>query len=148
MCSHEKTEYRKRGNAIYAQCVNCGDSVGSAVARSNFHLHEIDALRPFDDELRESYWKDESARRKVASEREEKEKREAWFVRYNEYLNSMEWRARRAKVLQRDNYTCQACLVETATQVHHTTYDRVFREPLFDLQSVCDECHESIHKTK
>lgn len=64
---------------------------------------------------------------------------------YPEYLKSDDWRAKRAIVLERDNNTCQACLRAPATQVHHKSYERVFDEPLFDLESVCDECHGKIH---
>lgn len=64
---------------------------------------------------------------------------------YAEYLKSDEWMAKRKQVLKRDNHTCTACLEATATQVHHTTYERVFDEPLFHLQSVCDDCHAKIH---
>lgn len=64
---------------------------------------------------------------------------------YAEYLKSDEWMAKRKQVLKRDNHTCTACLEAPATQVHHTTYERVFDEPLFHLQSVCDDCHAKIH---
>lgn len=64
---------------------------------------------------------------------------------HNVYLKSKEWYNKRIKVLNRDKYVCQACLKNKATQVHHLTYERIYKEPLFDLVSVCDECHNSIH---
>jgi len=66
---------------------------------------------------------------------------------YNEvYLNSAEWKDKRIRVLNRDKYICQGCLSNKATQVHHLTYERIYKEPLFDLISVCENCHKSIHE--
>jgi 5-methylcytosine-specific restriction endonuclease McrA len=70
----------------------------------------------------------------------------AWWAKYNAYLQSPQWRAKRLKVLERDNYWCKACNEAEAVQVHHKTYEHVFDEPLFDLESVCLECHEKLHK--
>lgn len=72
-------------------------------------------------------------------------KKEEHTKKYHEYLKSPEWKDRRLRVLNRDKYICQACLINEATQVHHLTYDRIFKEPLFDLTGVCDSCHNSIH---
>jgi 5-methylcytosine-specific restriction endonuclease McrA len=67
-----------------------------------------------------------------------------FFEYYNRYLQSPAWLAKRAKVLKRDNYTCQACLDEPATEVHHKSYIHFGNEPLFDLVSVGDICHKFI----
>jgi hypothetical protein len=65
---------------------------------------------------------------------------------YNDvYLKSMEWKDKAKRVLNRDKYICQACLINPANEVHHLTYDRIYKEPLFDLVSVCSNCHRSIH---
>lgn len=66
--------------------------------------------------------------------------------RYHAYLDSPEWKDKRLRVLNRDKYICQGCLINKATQVHHLTYDRIFKEPLFDLTSVCNDCHHNIHE--
>ena len=68
------------------------------------------------------------------------------YQRYLKYLNSDAWAKKRDMVLRRDNYLCQACLVNRATQAHHLTYSMLGREPLFDLIAVCAECHKEIHK--
>ena len=64
---------------------------------------------------------------------------------YNEYLQSDVWKRRRQRVLERANYLCESCMEEPATLVHHLTYDRVGKEPLFDLVALCDNCHKQIH---
>jgi 5-methylcytosine-specific restriction endonuclease McrA len=74
-----------------------------------------------------------------------REDSEHWWRQYNTYLESPEWKARRKAVLERDEFLCQGCRKQRATQVHHLTYDRKGNEMLFDLVAVCDECHEAIH---
>lgn len=74
----------------------------------------------------------------------EKRNDEFWS-KYTLYLNSDDWKNKRSLVLKRDNNICQACLTNAANQVHHLTYERVFNEPLFDLVSICNTCHDKIH---
>ena len=66
---------------------------------------------------------------------------------YRMYLASKEWKKRRARVMDRDNYLCRIC-GKRATEVHHLTYDRIFDEPLYDLVAICRECHEVITEMK
>ena len=75
----------------------------------------------------------------------EEQRNTVWRDNYNDYMQSPEWREKRKKVLQRDQYLCQGCLRERATQVHHLTYDHLGNEPLFELTSICDSCHEQCH---
>lgn len=63
---------------------------------------------------------------------------------YHDYLQSPEWKAKRNAVLERDKHKCRICDGK-ADRVHHMTYDRKFNEPLYDLISVCKECHTMIH---
>lgn len=65
--------------------------------------------------------------------------------RYREYLKSDQWLHRRDLVLERDQYKCQACLCNKATQVHHLTYNHVYEEFMYELTSVCESCHRRIH---
>ena len=70
-----------------------------------------------------------------------------WLAAHEQYLGSNAWNERRAAVLQRDKYQCQAGLdhcAHKAMQVHHLTYRHWRNEPLFDLISVCIPCHEEI----
>lgn len=70
-----------------------------------------------------------------------------WLAEHTRYLASTAWGERRASALQRDKYECQARLnrcSRKATEVHHLTYRHWRNEPLFDLTSVCHECHEEI----
>lgn len=65
----------------------------------------------------------------------------SWQQRYEIYINSPRWKEKRVKVLERDNYLCQSCLEQEATEVHHTNYTNAGCEPLFELVSVCNACH-------
>mgnify|MGYP000374292437 FL=1 len=62
------------------------------------------------------------------------------------YLKTEKWRQIRIKILNRDDYKCQGCLENKATDVHHITYDNWMNEFMFELISLCRECHTKIHK--
>jgi 5-methylcytosine-specific restriction endonuclease McrA len=64
---------------------------------------------------------------------------------YEEYINSPAWRFKRQLVLDRDGGICQGCRKREAQEVHHLTYVRFGAEMLFDLISVCTDCHDKIH---
>lgn len=63
---------------------------------------------------------------------------------YHRYLRSLAWRWKRVRVLWRDRGRCQIC-GRLATDVHHLTYARKYREPLYDLLTVCRACHDKLH---
>lgn len=65
----------------------------------------------------------------------------------NMYLKSDAWRRKRYVVLKRDNWRCVYC-GEKATQVHHQKYakNKIGMEPIKWLVSVCQSCHDSLHK--
>lgn len=60
--------------------------------------------------------------------------------RYEQYIASVSWQAKRMKVMARENAICERC-GEPATQVHHKSYKRLFDEPLGDLEALCGKCH-------
>jgi 5-methylcytosine-specific restriction endonuclease McrA len=102
---------------------------------------------------RDAEW--EARRAEIAAER--REQSEQWWADYNAYMLSPEWRAKRAAVLERDDWLCQGCRVNRAAQVHHLHYPQncqpgsaewISKEKLFDLVSVCDDCHDDIHRVE
>lgn len=63
---------------------------------------------------------------------------------YRDYIASDAWRRRADLRLHKDEYICQAGLpgcMTAATQVHHVTYNHLGCEPIWDLESVCGDCH-------
>jgi hypothetical protein len=58
------------------------------------------------------------------------------------YYASREWATLKAAVRERSGGLCERCRRRPYTQTHHTTYERMGRERLDDLQGLCDRCHE------
>jgi hypothetical protein len=65
--------------------------------------------------------------------------------KYQAYLCSREWCARREAVRKRSGGKCERCRVNKMDHVHHLTYARKYDEPLEDLQAICKDCHEFTH---
>jgi 5-methylcytosine-specific restriction endonuclease McrA len=60
---------------------------------------------------------------------------------YHGYMKSKAWAERRHAVMVRAGGLCEHCQRQTATAVHHITYDSLGEEPLTDLQALCARCH-------
>jgi len=140
-CEHEQTEVRARmlsnGTVVHMrQCLRCGGNRGC--------VKKTDGGVPaFDEALRQRWLDRESAYYEQRQHEHETRQGEFWR-RYDEYLRGPVWGSKKARVLRRDGYMCQACQDRSATQVHHLTYAHVFDEPLFDLISVCEICHKRL----
>ena len=61
---------------------------------------------------------------------------------YGVYMASREWALKKRAVRERSGGICERCKKAPATQVHHLTYERLYRELLSDLLHVCRPCHE------
>lgn len=68
--------------------------------------------------------------------------------KYNYVMQSEDWRQIRKLALERDNYLCQGCRLKKAAEVHHTTYKNLGDELLFQLVSLCVNCHQKLHPDK
>jgi 5-methylcytosine-specific restriction endonuclease McrA len=65
---------------------------------------------------------------------------------YEEYLQSPEWRLKRAKTVRRAGYRCQVCNRRGPLHVHHRSYENLGRERTRDLVVLCDGCHRLFHE--
>ena len=67
---------------------------------------------------------------------------------YHNYLKSEKWQNIRQEVLQRDNYHCRLCNSTNFLQIHHISGKHRFKEEtaLYSLMTLCDSCHEKIHR--
>jgi len=92
----------------------------------DFHIYVFNHNQPLRDFLQSLRMKRELSFREV----------------YDNYMKSPEWLVLRLKVLERDEYTCQICQ-KAATEVHHLTYKHLTHEYLFELISLCSECHKN-----
>ena len=64
--------------------------------------------------------------------------------RYRRYLLSDAWKAKRKAVLRAAGFRCRRCGAR-ATEVHHETYKRIYKERITDLTALCRACHEAAH---
>lgn len=149
-CNHPRTEVRYRyiaggARVIQNQCIDCGNSVGNFIGQKDKSDAYLQALQPWDDTLKEKELSKIEERR-VERALEAQKRSSEWWAWYNAYLQTPEWKTRRRRVLERDNHLCQGCRMADATQVHHLTYAHVGNELLYELISVCDDCHTKEHE--
>jgi len=149
-CKHEKfslVKYRvNNGFAVRTMCSACFKMFGGFIAQKD--CEDVEKIRVILKEKHDKHHEEEYV--KLAKRLDslvhwsEEYHKTKWFSEHNEYLKSMTWQEKREEVLRRDGYICQACLKKKATEVHHLSYDHWKNEPLFELISVCDECHTAI----
>jgi 5-methylcytosine-specific restriction endonuclease McrA len=151
-CRHPATELRRRINAggqvtYWNQCLTCGRFPGNAVGRPD----AADRVPDADATLRGRYDARRAAERHGIEQRHvrlQKRENANWWRRYNQYLDSPAWQARRRAVMEHAGGLCEGCGSRPATQVHHLTYDNVGNEFLWELKAVCDHCHRRCHPDK
>lgn len=61
--------------------------------------------------------------------------------RYHRYLQTDEWRERRAVAIRKAGGRCQVCNGSDRLEVHHRTYERFGAELEDDLTVLCEDCH-------
>jgi 5-methylcytosine-specific restriction endonuclease McrA len=75
------------------------------------------------------------------------EKRRHYKQRYYDYLKSDEWKKKRLERLKLDNFICQNCGNKSGRlDVHHTTYDTLYNESIYDIITLCHPCHFKLHE--
>lgn len=145
-CAHERshpTRYVQRNGISYVrhQCQHCGASVkGPKKAELEKQGYRIAALLPWDEALARR-WSN-----RLDHFQQTQRPFQARLDLYQQYLLSDTWKFKRARVLQRDDHQCQACCSAKAVEVHHKSYQNIGDEPLFELISVCKECHLQLHQ--
>ena len=158
--NHHDWEYRYKKSEIgritlYSQCSFCGKKHKSGMLKhetvpnllQKIHLGQINL---YDDTLYEKIganYDSFSKIRQIKHFQENTNQKKQWFVKHSEYLKTEKWKSIRLKVLKRDDYLCQCCLEASATEVHHLTYANWMDEFMYELISVCYNCHHNkIHK--
>ena len=140
-CNHQheiRKQIQSNGTEHFKeQCVTCG-KLGKNFKKSMLTSDQMSKAPLIDDEMQGQSF----AYCYNSFYSNLKELKNNW---YKEYLLSTVWMKKRRLVFERAGGTCEACLCEEATQVHHLTYDRIGREALFDLVAVCDSCHYDLH---
>ena len=149
-CAHENTETRNMShcNQIKLQCLDCGQSVGNAIKHASIDPETLATIQEFDYEFRDlmNERRIEESRKAIVARRIEFEiQRPERKADYAEYLKSNEWRQKRAQVIDRENGICQGCRQKRIQEIHHTTYENVRDELLFQLVGLCSDCHSKCH---
>lgn len=127
-------------------CMKCGLWMGM-VAKVNIIAPVEKHAVSFEQEKRNQE-KLHEAKHKAWMENWEKQRnfeREQRRAEYRKYLQSDQWRQKRAAVMRRANGICEGCQRARAVEVHHKTYENIFNEPLWDLVASCEACHRSVH---
>ena len=150
-CSHQfepiRLVTRNGSQQLKYECTLCGVR-SQPVSRSDMPMNHQAQARLITIE-EQQYAAEVAIRERQQRIRELDEKREReraeWRAKYNAYMGSEQWKHKRRKVMERDNYTCRGCGENRATEIHHSTYKHLGRELLFELVAVCRKCHEIVH---
>lgn len=63
-------------------------------------------------------------------------------AKYALYLASARWKTLRFKRISESGFRCESCRSTEKLEAHHITYERIFREKMDDLMTLCEHCHE------
>ena len=142
--------------SLYSQCSQCGKRHGGGSSLKHNLVPDLKEkiqlkqINKFDTKLlnkNSPTWEKYNAYRTLKDGENSKIEKANRTEFYNQYMKSDKWKAIRLKVLKRDNNVCQACLEAPAQDVHHLTYCNIGDELMYELISVCRDCHfNRIHK--
>lgn len=85
----------------------------------------------------------------ISNRKLKKLKNQEWYLRYREYLSSNNWKAIRSQVALLRGYQCERCNIDLKNirfDIHHKTYENIFKEKLEDLELLCRSCHKAHHR--
>ena len=68
-------------------------------------------------------------------------------IEYRSYLTTKHWKDKRLEALEHYGCICARCK-EYGNDVHHLTYERMWEELIADLQILCRDCHEAVHRAQ
>lgn len=63
------------------------------------------------------------------------------------YYETDHWLETREKRFELDGYKCRVSFSEEDLRCHHLSYANLFREPMTDLLTVCEQIHDKIHRS-
>lgn len=155
-CAHEcaiPVKFTKSNGVVCVriQCQRCGDSQGER-KKADYDLAQ---LPDWNEDLRTEWradrnnrWTEERENDMASRQAELLQQNAEWWAKYSVYLRSQQWHRMRQKVLDRDGNLCQSCLTNTATHVHHLSYElynQIGKSAAFELVAICRSCHQQIH---
>lgn len=149
-CSHARQSLKRYplSNGTYQvrkQCDDCGLLDGMAISRLKFQANP-ESLPWVNRQMAEDAKSDKINQIIKASEDRESKRRQEWLKKHDEYLQSESWAKKREMALLRDKGICQGCFFKKAAEVHHLTYSNWGDELIFQLVSLCHDCHVKVHR--
>jgi len=66
-------------------------------------------------------------------------------MKYEDYIQSKQWKAKADETKRLAGYRCQVCNSDEDLHAHHRTYERLGDELQSDLICLCAECHSLFH---
>jgi hypothetical protein len=143
-----KYEMSNKIKILRKQCFDCGHINGRNYKRS--FVNNFNLLMDADIILRNKRYEIQAKKHKIKNilydySRDHFERQKKY---YNEtYLNSEEWKHKRKLMMDFYKGKCQKCN-SFATDMHHLTYDNIFKEKFDDLIPLCRNCHQKEHTKK
>ncbi len=150
-CEHPRHQPRRRKltngtTAFYSQCLDCGRAVGGALKKTFAVLDSPpwdEALERKHDELRKRF--SDAYTSAIEAERAS-QSQEFWDLYHRHVrMDNPKWVELRRRVIARCGNVCEGCGNYRVAHVHHTTYDHLGDELLFELRGVCVGCHRKLH---
>lgn len=127
------------------QCFDCGYLLTLNYKR-NF-IKDFNNLKYYDNDLRDKQKNKSLLKSEIKSvffEYSKKYFERSYNYYHNIYLKSIEWKHKRDLVMNFYNSICNDC-GSKANDVHHLTYNNIFKERFEDLIPLCRNCHNKKH---
>lgn len=119
------------GKSVTTGTANCKVCIQGAENRKKYKQYQIEAEQ-----------------RRVEIQQQREQDRIARYEFYTAHIRSSKWAELRQRIFKRSDGICEGCGIAKATQVHHTSYDNLGDEFLWELQAICNACHERFHETQ
>lgn len=175
-CSHPETTLVNASNNYGRYCAQCGEKIGDGwIPHDELTDEQVESATPKEEIARMREKRDRVIRqtlddhylgiaqeiiddpsipsKKASPERWRRAFESAteveWWSIYEAYIESDAWEDKREEVFAVKGKYCTARLDgcdQKATQVHHLSYENAGREPLFDLEPICSNCHDVLHR--
>jgi len=129
------------------QCPDCGCPLSKQLAHARVAQLKFEGIpvEPW-NEARAAHYRNERYKySEPIYQQIGRYRRQVWWDRYSEYLDSAEWKELGARIMQRAGGVCEQCQRRRAVHVHHLTYERAGEEREEDLQAICFNCHDQAH---
>ena len=148
-CPQCRKPFRLLGPPVLKLCVRCCTVL---VWDSIVKPKDNKATTPATNKQQQPKGKAAPKRPKPLSSNRPLNRKELWEAAQQKrlaYMDSDAWRDLRKKKFAQVGCACEKCGDSSGIlQVHHLTYERLYHEPLSDLQVLCDACHAAVHRKK